>query len=98
MVPTPVSTLYQRLDQGLCFLFFVSDQPLPQLSGRGYFNNSLQYYPPYNDWLRTFVRSWGKARAGVRFESIPPNADGKTWPHLLMGEKFGTLVSRSAPR
>ena len=61
VVPTPASTLYQRLDQGLCFLFFVSDQPLPQLSGRGYFNNSLQYYPPYNDWLRTFVRSWGKA-------------------------------------
>jgi len=61
VVPTPASTLYQRLDQGLCFLFFVSDQPLPQLGGRGYFHNSLQYYPPYNDWLRTFVRSWGKA-------------------------------------
>jgi phosphatidylserine decarboxylase len=61
VAPTSASTLYQRLDQGLSFLFFVSDQPLPQLSGRGYFNSSIQYYPPYNDWLRTFVRSWGKA-------------------------------------
>ena len=61
VVPTAASTLYQRLDQGLSFLFFVSDQPLPKLSGRGYFNNSIQYYPPYNEWLRTFVRSWGKA-------------------------------------
>ena len=59
--PTPASTLYQRIDQGLSFLFFVSDQPLPALSGRGYFNNSIQYYPPYLEWLRTFVRSWGNA-------------------------------------
>jgi phosphatidylserine decarboxylase len=33
-------------------------------------------------------------QAGVRFDSIPANADGKTWPHLLMGEKFGTLTPR----
>ena len=59
VVPTAASTLYQRLDQGLSFLFFVSDQPLPKLSGRGYFDNSIQYYPPYNEWLRTFVRSMG---------------------------------------
>jgi len=61
VVPTPANTLYQKLDQGLAFLYFVSDQPLPELAGRGYFNNSVQYYPPYTDWLRTFVRSWGKA-------------------------------------
>ena len=61
VVPTPTSTLYQRLDQGLCYLYFVSDQPLKELRGRGYFNDSIQYYPPYNAWLREFVRSWGAA-------------------------------------
>ena len=75
VIPTAASTLYQRLDQGLGFLFFVSDQPLPKLSGRGYFNNSIQYYPPYNAWLKTFVRSWGKA------SPIPPTDGTRSpWP------------------
>jgi len=55
----PDATLYQRMDQSLCYLFFIVDQPLRELEGRGYFNNSLQYAEPYSSWLRTFVRSWG---------------------------------------
>jgi phosphatidylserine decarboxylase precursor len=55
----PDATLYQRMDQSLCYLFFIVDQPLSELEGRGYFNNSLQYAEPYRSWLRTFVRSWG---------------------------------------
>ena len=57
--PKPHATLYQRMDQSLSYLFFISDQPLPELVGRGYFRNSLQYVEPYNAWLKTFVRSWG---------------------------------------
>ena len=55
----PDATLYQRMDQSLCYLFFIVDQPLSELEGRGYFNNSVQYAEPYSSWLRTFVRSWG---------------------------------------
>src|SRR2546422_1380923 len=53
------ATLYQRTDQSLSYLYFMVDQPLNELEGRGYFNNSLQYAEPYSSWLKTFVRSWG---------------------------------------
>jgi len=53
------ATLYQRIDQSLSYLYFIVDQPLNELEGRGYFNNSLQYVEPYSSWLKTFVRSWG---------------------------------------
>jgi phosphatidylserine decarboxylase len=55
----PDATLYQRIDQSLAYLQFIVDQPLSELEGRGYFNNSLQYAEPYSSWLKTFVRSWG---------------------------------------
>jgi len=53
------ATLYQRIDQSLGCLYFIADQPLNELEGRGYFNNSLEYVEPYSSWLKTFVRSWG---------------------------------------
>ena len=53
------ATLYQRIDQSLGYLYFIADQPLIELEGRGYFSNSLQYVQPYNSWLKTFVQSWG---------------------------------------
>jgi phosphatidylserine decarboxylase len=53
------ATLYQRMDQSLSYLQFIVDQPLSELEGRGYFNNSLLYVEPYSSWLKTFVRSWG---------------------------------------
>lgn len=56
----PDATLYQRIDQSLAYLYFVCDQPLGELEGRSYLGNSLQYVAPYNAWLKTFVRSWGK--------------------------------------
>ncbi|HET7209195.1 MAG TPA: phosphatidylserine decarboxylase [Terriglobales bacterium] len=55
----PDATLYQRMDQSLGYLQFIVDQPLSELEGRGYFNNSLLYVEPYSSWLKTFVRSWG---------------------------------------
>jgi len=53
------ATLYQRMDQSLSYLQFIVDQPLSELEGRGYFNNSLLYVEPYRSWSKTFVRSWG---------------------------------------
>lgn len=53
------ATLYKRIDQSLGYLYFICDQPLDELNGRGYFNNSLQYVEPFASWNRSFVRSWG---------------------------------------
>ncbi len=55
----PDATLYQRLDQSLGYLYYICDQPLDELKGRGFFNNSLQYVEPFASWNRSFVRSWG---------------------------------------
>ena len=57
--PKADATPYQRMDQSLSYFYFIADQPLNELEGRGYFNNSLQYVEPYSSWLKTFVRSWG---------------------------------------
>jgi phosphatidylserine decarboxylase precursor len=57
--PKQSATFSQRMDQSLAYFFFMCGQPLPELNGRGYFRNTLQYVEPYNAWLNAFVRSWG---------------------------------------
>jgi phosphatidylserine decarboxylase len=54
----PDATLYQRMDQSIGYIFFIIDQPLKELEGRGYPNNSLQYVASFSPWLKSFVRSW----------------------------------------
>ena len=40
---TEHAKLYNRIDQSLGYLFFIIDMPLPELKGKGYYNNSLHY-------------------------------------------------------
>lgn len=56
---TEHATLYNRIDQSLGYLFFITDIPLPELEGKGYFNNSLQYEEPFCSWLTSFDKGWG---------------------------------------
>ncbi len=79
----PDATLYQRIDQSLAYLYFVCDQPLGELEGRGYLNNSLQYVEPYNSWLKAFVRSWG------RFLDTPESWNGEYLRMAQADEGFG---------
>lgn len=51
--------IFDNIFQGLCAFYFLIDQPLPELEGKGLVNNSLQYYEPFAEWLITFSRSWG---------------------------------------
>lgn len=81
--PKPNATLYQRMDQSLSYLFFISDQPLPELEDRGYFRNSLQYVEPYNAWLKKFVRSWGT------FLDTPASWTPEYLRLALADERFG---------
>jgi phosphatidylserine decarboxylase len=81
--PKPNATLYRRMDQSLAYLFFISDQPLPELEGRGYFRNSLQYVEPYSAWLKKFVRSWGA------FLDTPASWTAEYLRLALADESFG---------
>ncbi|MDR1124658.1 MAG: phosphatidylserine decarboxylase, partial [Deltaproteobacteria bacterium] len=55
----PASGLYERIDQGLDYIYFISDIPLKELEGRGYYNNSIQYLEPYRSWLISYAKAWG---------------------------------------
>lgn len=51
--------IFDNTFQGLCAFYFLIDQPLLELEGKGLVNNSLQYYEPFASWLVTFSKSWG---------------------------------------
>ena len=51
--------IFDNIFQGLCAFYFLIEQPLPELEGKGLVNNSLQYYEPFASWLVTFSKSWG---------------------------------------
>ncbi len=51
--------IFDNIFQSLACFYFLIDQPLPELEGKGLVNNSLQYAEPFASWLVTFSRSWG---------------------------------------
>lgn len=55
----PSSTL-EHIFQSLGSFYFIIDQPLPALKGKGLYHNSLQYYKPVASWLTKFNKSWQK--------------------------------------
>jgi phosphatidylserine decarboxylase precursor len=52
--------IFDNIFQSLCYFYFLIDQPLSELEGKGLVNNSLQYVEPFASWLITFSKSWGK--------------------------------------
>lgn len=54
------SSLYNRIDQGVCYCYFVFDQPLDELKGKGYYYNSLQYHEPIRSWLINYAKEYGR--------------------------------------
>lgn len=52
--------LYENIDQSLDYFYFIIDQPLPELEGKGYYNNSVQYYPPFYEWMIEFSKKYGQ--------------------------------------
>ncbi|MDX1314213.1 MAG: phosphatidylserine decarboxylase [Eudoraea sp.] len=52
--------IFDNIFQSLCAFYFLVDQPLPELEGKGLVNNSLQYAEPFASWLVEFSKSWGQ--------------------------------------
>ena len=52
--------IFDNTFQSICGFYFLIDQPLTELEGKGYFNNSLQYAEPFASWVTSFSISWGK--------------------------------------
>ena len=52
-------SLYGRTDQGIGYFWFVVDQPLEELEGRGYFYPTVEFVEPFASWLTTYSSTWG---------------------------------------
>ena len=52
-------SLFGRTDQGIGYFWFVVDQPLAELEGRGYFYPTVEFVEPFATWLSTYANSWG---------------------------------------
>lgn len=52
-------SLYGRTDQGIGYFWFIVDQPLEELSDRGYFYPTVEFVEPFSSWLSTYSQSWG---------------------------------------
>lgn len=79
----PHSGLYEQIDQSLDYFYFINDQPLPALEGKGYYHNSLQYMEPYRSWLIDFTRQWGA------FLSTPASWSDEYYRRACADERFG---------
>ena len=53
-------TLYDRIDQSLNYFYWLVDQPLEELEGRGYYNNTLEYHEPFRSWMILFTETYGQ--------------------------------------
>ena len=59
VIDHPTSLVRDQILQSICYFYFLVDQPLPELKGRGLFRNRIQYYEPFSSWLRSFANAWG---------------------------------------
>lgn len=75
-------TLFNRLDQSLCYAYFVFDQPLDELKDKGYYYPSLQYHEPVRSWLIEYAKTWGK------YLSTPESWNDEYYKVLLEDPKF----------
>jgi len=59
ILDVPAVLIRDQIMQSLCYFYFLIDQPLTELEDKGYYNNALQYYPPFSEWLVKFANAWG---------------------------------------
>ena len=53
-------SLYDRIDQSMGIMYFILEQPLKQLEGKGYYHPSLINYGPVRNWFKKTVRQIGR--------------------------------------
>ncbi len=52
-------SIFESIDQSIDYLWFLFDQPLDELEGKGYYYPTLQYHEPISTWLRNYSNEWG---------------------------------------
>ena len=59
ILPGPSGSVRDQMLQGICYFYFLIDQPLTELEGKNLYKNAIQYYPPFSSWLLNFANAWG---------------------------------------
>ena len=75
--------LYESIDQSLDYFYFVIDQPLDELKGKGHYYNSLQYVEPFRSWMIVFTKHWGE------YLSTNASWNEEFYKKTLADERFG---------
>ena len=75
-------TLYEHIDQSLDAFYFLFDQPLEELEGKGYYYPSLQYHQPIRSWLIEYASNWGQ------FLSSPESWNDEAYAAACADERF----------
>ena len=75
--------LYESIDQSLDYFYFVIDQPLDELKGKGHYYNSLQYVEPFRSWMIVFTKHWGE------YLSTKASWNEDFYKKTLADERFG---------
>ena len=78
----PNGRLYEHIDQSLDVFYFLFDQPLEELEGKGYYYPSLQYHAPIRSWIKTYAAAWGQ------FLSSPDSWNDKYYELACSDERF----------
>ena len=52
-------TLYNHIDQSIDYIWYLLDQPLEELEGKGYYYPTLQYHEPIASWCKQYSDEWG---------------------------------------
>lgn len=55
----PCPSIYDRVDQGVGYLWFLVQQPLDELKDRGYYYPTVEFVEPFSTWLSTYSNCWG---------------------------------------
>ena len=77
------ASLFDQIDSAMNYFYFLFDQPLEELKSLGLYYNSLQYVPAIVDWMRDFVRNWGK------YLSTPDSWNDEYYKNCLWETRFG---------
>lgn len=76
-------SIFDQIDQSLNYFYFINDIPLEELEGKGLYNNSLQYYGKYREWLIRYAKDWGE------YLSTPDSWNDEMTALIMSQPQFG---------
>ena len=79
----PENLTRDQILQSICYFYFIVGQEIPALKRKGLYKSSLQYYPPFSEWLRAFAETWGA------FLDTEKSWSKKTYQQFLADPRFG---------